>query len=375
MGVAKLRVDGRSRRFLAIQTLQICLVRFMAFGLILLGFGEFGWIYGQLFGLAVTACAMWFFAYGDFDGSFDRALAPKLYRFCWSLMPMALSNWVMRGSDQYMINWCASSKDEGLKQNGLYGVGSRISSIMDFVGMAFNLGWQRFAFKNIRHDDGPRLMARGVTLFLLVAGYGALGLCLLGDDLVYWMLRKDYFAGTRIIPILTLASFLWATSNVVETALYTSNRVSLLGVINIAAAVTNILLNFILIPRYGYQGAAIATALTMAIKLLIVWRESYRTLKIPYEFRRLAMVAAVFLCAYGLGQIVRQPNVAALFGTSERVGWLISTVIQGLIAFAAPFTFLVIPFFSADERLKIRSIERKIESMLGRRPRETVGSN
>src|SRR5690606_37793731 len=110
----------------------------------------------------------------------------------------------------------------------LYGVGHRISSIMQLINTAFLLGWRRFAYKNIHHPDGPRLLARGVTLFSLAGGYGALGLSLLGDDLTYWVVDAKFHPGIVVIVPLTWSTFAWGLSDIACIGLHKAKRTLLL---------------------------------------------------------------------------------------------------------------------------------------------------
>jgi O-antigen/teichoic acid export membrane protein len=362
MGVSRLQADGMTRRFFVIEVIAILTIRVTGFGLIVAGYGFWGWILGQIFGQIIHAGLMFVYAFDGWGRTFDGPLARRMYLFGWSLMPMALSHWVMRGSDKYMINGLAADPIEGKRQVGFYSIGERISSIMDFVGMAFNLGWRRFAYKNIHHPDGPGLMARGMTLFSLIGGYVCIGLTLLGDDLMHWVLNRDYSPGLDVIPMLTLGSLCWGLSNIVETALYTGNRVHRLAIINIVASLLNVVMNRLFIPgvpalgipAWGIFGAGLATFLGQFLKFLLVWRMSYATKPIPYEFRRLALIATVLTGTLVVGGLFHPAWLGRLVG-SENGGWLISTLIQGTLLAAVPPLFWFLPFLFPEERLMLRA--------------------
>src|SRR5690606_13490209 len=112
-----------------------------------------GWIVGELLGLCITLVLMLYVGLHGIRWTYDRPAAREMIPYSASLVPAAVSHWVMTSCDSYMLKLLSS-----LSAVGYYGVGQRISSIMQLINTAFNLGWRRFAFKNIHHEDGPRLL-------------------------------------------------------------------------------------------------------------------------------------------------------------------------------------------------------------------------
>jgi O-antigen/teichoic acid export membrane protein len=267
-----------------------------------------------------------------------------------TLVPIALSHWVMVGCDKYMIRELTTSPDP-LAQIGFYSVGERISSMMQLVNMAFLLGWRRFAFRNMHLEDGPRLLSRGVTLFALTAGYGALGLILLGDDLVYWTMRR-YAAGMHVIAPLTLSVMFWGFGEVMSVGLHKAQRTLLLAWLNVIAAILNVVLNFFLIPPFGIAGAAGATLVCQFLKSLLVWRSAQSAFRIPVEYRRLILAAGLFVGVYVAGRVL------------DSFGWTAATLSQTFLVVAVPVALYAGGFFRVEER---RQIDRVLELLTGGR--------
>ena len=96
-------------------------------------------------------------------------------------------------------------------------------------------------------------------------------------------------------------------------------------VATMTAAAANVGLNYLLIPRYGIIGAAWANGAAYGVQAIMAFRFSQRFYPIPYEWGRLARVAAAALLAYGAarmlpamppaaGVLARGTMVVALFG-------------------------------------------------------------
>ena len=186
LGMCRLRMDGQLVPFFWISIASTLCKRGIGVLLMLLGYGAFGWIIGELIGLTLTAVLIWLNALTGLSFRVDRTLVVTLLLFGVNFVPISASHWLMLSSDKYMIKELMDdgSGEVGATYVGYYGVGERISSILSLVVMAFTMGWQRFAYHNIHLPDGPRLIAKSGTLYVSMIGYVAMALALLGDDLI-----------------------------------------------------------------------------------------------------------------------------------------------------------------------------------------------
>lgn len=93
------------------------------------------------------------------------------------LVPAILSFYAMTVTDKFAIRFLLP---DYLTQIGLYSVGERIAGIMHMGNLAFILGWQRFAFRNMHQPEGPHMIGRGLFVFATAAGFLAMALAMLG---------------------------------------------------------------------------------------------------------------------------------------------------------------------------------------------------
>ena len=80
-----------------------------------------------------------------------------------------------------------------------------------------------------------------------------------------------YHAGGIVIPIIALGCTVEAIRKLFVAYLFSKDKVKLIAAISIIAALINLTLNYLLIPRAGLFGAAWATVLTyLAISVYTV---------------------------------------------------------------------------------------------------------
>lgn len=300
LGDSRLQADGRAWDFLKINMIQTITMRGLALILLIFGWQAAGWIIGQFCGQVITMVIFVFMAFGGIRWRFEREWIQKMVPFGAMLLPVAMSHWAMQGASKLLMR---NYLEDPLSQIGLYSAGERISQIMYMLNLAFALGWRRFAFNNIHHADGPRLLGKGGTVFLIISGFGALGLIALGDDLTRWMIPETFWAGIDVIPYLVIAALCWGAGEVFNAPLYKAGKASILSTIYICAALLCVGLGVVLIPRWGIVGAAVSFMIAEIFKLsLCIWR-SRREYPLEIQYGRViaAMVVFVFLaylCSY-----------------------------------------------------------------------------
>ena len=84
------------------------------------------------------------------------------------------------------------------------------------------------------------------------------------------MLSENYESGFYLIFWISLAYFFLTIVYFYETIFYAESKNKVILYSNIVSAVFNILLNVLLIPIFGLNGAFIATLISFLIRLLVV---------------------------------------------------------------------------------------------------------
>ncbi|MCJ7750639.1 MAG: polysaccharide biosynthesis C-terminal domain-containing protein, partial [Armatimonadetes bacterium] len=95
-----------------------------------------------------------------------------------------------------------------------------------------------------------------------------------------------------------------------ETGVHLMKRTVYRAIALVSAAAANVLLNLVLIPRYGMMGAAFATLLSFAILAALAYVFGQRLYRIPYEFGRAAKIALAASALYWVGTLITIDSVA-----------------------------------------------------------------
>jgi O-antigen/teichoic acid export membrane protein len=362
LGDCRLQADGRAWAFLKINMLQTVTMRGLSLALLFLNFGAVGWVIGHFAGQCVTMSAFIFLAFAGVSMKVDRSWMTKLFWFGMVLLPLALSHWALHGAPKFIMKALLDDPAKpmfALEQVGLYSVGERIAQIMSMLNLAFALGWRRFAFSNMHHESGSQVLGRGATVFFVIAGFAAMGLVSLGDDLTRWIIAEDYWPGVVVIWPLTLAAFIWGVTEVVAISLYKVNKAYLLSVSYVLSALLCVGLSFLLIPRMGLMGAAQAWMFSEIAKLVLVWILGQREFPLAIGYRRLLLASLVFIA-------VAVFNVASFPETT----WQTSAIQLGLVL-SAPMLLICLGFLEPGEKATLAGGWAKLRGLL-RPTRESI---
>lgn len=179
-----------------------------------------------------------------------------MLRYSIPLIPATIFWWITSVSDRYMVAYFL-----GTDANGLYAVACKIPTVLTLLSTIFMEAWQFSAIQEATGDREVhiRFYTQVWSAFLAVmvmAGSVIIVLCRLE---IRMLSTQQYYEAWRYIPTLSMAMVFSAFSSFMGSVYVVTEKSRLSLWTALWSALANIFLNFLLIPRIGIQGAAIAT--------------------------------------------------------------------------------------------------------------------
>ena len=109
------------------------------------------------------------------------------------------------------------------------------------------------------------------------------------------LLADSYYSSWQYVPVLALAMIFSAFSAFMGSVYFLEKRSIRSFVTASVGALTNIILNFALIPSFGAMGAAVATALSYMVAFTIRAIDSHKYLKFDLCIPRLVINTALMI--------------------------------------------------------------------------------
>jgi|GEM_PF-2639079 O-antigen/teichoic acid export membrane protein len=197
------------------------------------------------------------------------ARARQYMRYGLPLMLMSSATLINMYGDQFVIRYFTSSVEVGLySANYMFAERAILSlaSVMTiaYLPILFRM-WER----------GDQTGAYGFIwkiVFLLLTALVPIEilLCIFGDQIAAIFIDASFSSASVIIPVVGLATILVQLAGAFADALTLQKRTLTLAACYGVAAIVNLVLNFYLIPYFGYLSAAYATLVSSAFLLIMV---------------------------------------------------------------------------------------------------------
>jgi O-antigen/teichoic acid export membrane protein len=188
---------------------------------------------------------------------------------------------------------------------GIYGAASRIHRNFQLINDSiFTAMFPAIVALHAAGDlaETRNKVSYSATVLMGVTLPVAFGTMMISDDIIALIYRGGQFADSAaVLSLLVWTIPLTALNASLYSVLYCEEKHKQMVYVNFSMVLLNVALNFILIPRYSFNGAAAASLLTVVARLALFWALAGSTL-IRRDF--LGRTAALLACCAVMSTVV-----------------------------------------------------------------------
>jgi O-antigen/teichoic acid export membrane protein len=194
--------------------------------------------------------------------------------------------WAMIFVDRYLL---AALKNAGAV--GVYTIGNTLGDKVVMVPMfAFATAAAPLLITEFERNGREKVerLLRSYTRFVFLIGIPCIAFIAASGSKIVTMISGyhylEYAPAARVAPIVAVGSLIFALAGMANTGLAVARRTSFLIASSTIGLVVNIGANLLLIPRFGIQGAAVATPIGNLAYVLATyhWSRRYATWRLPW---------------------------------------------------------------------------------------------
>lgn len=222
---------------------------------------------------------------------FSKIRLKVMLKFALPMIPAALSYWLLNNTDSYFILYFTKSTSEV----GLFGIGAMMASLLSLFTGAFQQAWGPFAFSIIDNPDAKKVYANVFLLFGYIMGLLAALLMLFAPEGLMIFTTPQYYDSAWVAGILGYNLILIGFSYIAIIGISIRKNTAPYGMAMLYATIITVILNFILIPRFGKEGSALATVIAQLIVPVYLFYIGQKVYPIPYRFAEVVVVVIVLL--------------------------------------------------------------------------------
>lgn len=243
---------------------------------------------------------------------FSPDLAKTMLRFSIPLIPTAVM-WIITGfSDRIFIREMQPARDGvvlGSAAAGIYGYATKIPNLISMVSTIFFQAWNMSAITENDSDDRSnfyeKVYSSYQSIMFIATAFLISAVQLITPLFVNSKNFSEYSTVYIYTPILVVA-VLFMCFNQFLSSIYTATKHTKNSFwTSMIACIANIILNIILIPNFGIQGASIATLASYLICYCIRIFDARRYVPFRVEYRKFILNTVIILALCGV--IIKQP--------------------------------------------------------------------
>lgn len=252
--------------------------------------------------------------YLKLDWNFDTVLWKKMLSYGYPVLIAGIAFAINEHFDKILLEWM----DVDMNDIGAYSACYKIGMFMVLFRTAYSLGIEPFFFSHANNENAPLTYAQITKYFVIFGSFMCLGVIVFADVLKLILVpNPDYWSAMNIVPLIVLANFFLGIYTNLSVWYKLIDKTKIGAYISIIGAIVTLVINFILIPKIGYVGSAIATILAYGTMMIVSYRMGQKEYPIPYDIKSIATYLLIALIFSGLSfyiPIFRKTYVFGILG-------------------------------------------------------------
>lgn len=220
---------------------------------------------------------------------------------------------------------------------GIFGACYKLSMIMTLAIQAFRYAAEPFFFRESNSENSKATYARVFLYFGIFGLLSVLAISLNLDIIKHIFLRdEDYWSALHIVPVLLTASLFLGLYYNLSIWFKVIDKTYFGTIISVSAAIITIVLNYLLIPIYGYDGSAMTTLIVYVFMCAFAYFTGMKYYPVKYDVKRLLLYLGLMVLLLVVGWQIKMPN----------------EIITQIIREALIFIFIVIAYLAERKQFR-----------------------
>ena len=223
--------------------------------------------FGKIYGGAISAIIIGMFSYIKILKRGKKLISRRYWMYC---LPMSipivfhnLSHLMLNQVDRVMLQ-----QYEGAAIVGVYSFTYNIGIILNIINTSINSAWVAWYFDSLKEKLYCEIEKKArlyIIIFTALTSMFLLG----SSEIIKILSPKEYWGGISLLPLIILGYyFVFLYTFGVNYEFYKKKTI-FIAIGTIASAFINIVINIVLIPKIGVQGAAISTLVSYIVLFIM----------------------------------------------------------------------------------------------------------
>lgn len=316
--LAKLRQDGRPRKFAAVRMgsiivnigvtyflISVCpkLIAANPNSIVQLFYSK---NYGVGYIIIANVTASFFTLlllwkeFTAFRWVFDKVLWKEMIVYSLPLIIVNFGGVINETFDRIMLGWWSPGLTEKarLADVGIYNACYKLSILITLFIQAFKMGAEPFFFKQASGENPQKVYARVMKFFVITICTMFLMVSMFTDVWKYFIGNKAMWVGLKVVPVLLLANMFLGIYYNLSIWYKLTNKTIIGAYITLTGAIITLVINYTFIPRFGYMACAWATFICYGSMMVLSFILGQKHYYVPYAWKKLLAYMIIVVLLY-----------------------------------------------------------------------------
>jgi len=235
--------------------------------------------------------------FSKFRFSVEAGFLMPMLSYAWPVLVIGLAGMVNEMLDKILLKYLLPADENPMVQLGIYGANYKLGVLMTLFIQMFRYAAEPFFFAEAEKKNAPALFARIMNYFV-IAGLIIFLVVSLYIDLFKLFIGTQYRDGLQIVPIILMANLFNGIYYNLAVWYKLTDRTLSGAIIAVGGAMLTIVLLIVVIPAYGYIGAAWVTLIVYFLMTLLSYIWGQKVFFIPYQFLKILTYIVIAVSIY-----------------------------------------------------------------------------
>ena len=289
-----IRAENRSVFFVTINSLKLLVVLSLnIFFVVHLRMGIEGVLASSIITSGAVAIGLTSYLFRRTGVLFANEKFRQMLQFGSPMVLWSVGTFILVFSDRFFLNHYNDTASVGI-----YSLAYKFAFLLSALAFVpFQTVWDVQRFEIAKQPDASAIYARVFLYMNVVLGLVGLVLSLFVKDLLAVMSDPAFLPAYRLVPLIVAAQIVFTWTGYWNVGLYISGETKAMGTGALVLVPITLILNYLLISRFGMYGAAWSTFVSYAIRFAWIYSWAQRHYRIPYNWAEMAKLYGIFAIA------------------------------------------------------------------------------
>ena len=242
--------------------------------------------------------------------NFDSSLLIRMLKYGWPILVIGIAGMINLNIDKILLPKLLVNSANPIFELGVYSASGKLAILMALFIQAFRFSFEPFLFSHYKNEDSKKVYAVIMKYFVILGLIIFLGVMFYMDIFKFFIgsNQSGYHDGIKVVPWLLMGNLflgIFYTQSLwykLTDQTYFGARFAIIG------AVITIVLNFLLIPIFGYMACGYAFFTASLVMTVISYFVGQKYFPVKYNLKEIGSYLIIALILYVISKIIVYDN-------------------------------------------------------------------